>query len=598
LPADVGAFTGRELELAELDLLLPDPAEQSGGAPGPVVISALSGTAGVGKTALAIRWAHRVQEHFPDGQLYVNLRGYDPDRPVTAAEALAGFLRALGVAGSDIPLDEAERAARFRSLVAGRRLLVVLDNAATVEQVRPLLPGTGSVIVLVTSRDALAGLVARDGARRLDLDVLPVADAVALLWTLIGSRAEDDPAAVWSLAGLCSRLPLALRVAAELAASRPDTPLAGLAAELAGEGDRLALLDAGGDPHGAVADVFSWSYRHLDPAAARMFRLVGPYPGADFDRYAAAALAATGVAEARRLLAGLARAHLIAPAGPGRYGLHDLLRDYAASLASAHDPDEARHAALTGLFDYCLAGCAAAMDRLVPAERHHRPAPPVGAAVPEFADLAAARAWLRTELATLVAVAAYTARHGWPRHTIQLADTLRRYLDANHATEGITVWSHALNAARDCGDRAAQARALTSLGNLYHRQGQYQQADSCQQQALTLARAVGDRHIQAQARGLCATTPLYRGLCAPSPERPRPPYGARVPPPPSCGACVPQAPNGGGLEAHRLRNRQYLVGRRAHHIGVAAEMGHGQHPLTAAGPGLLAPSASTTPATS
>jgi transcriptional regulator with XRE-family HTH domain len=199
LPADVGVFTGRAVELAELDLLLHDaPGAASAG--GPVVISAVSGTAGVGKTALAVRWAHRVAPQFPDGQLYVNLRGYDPDQPVTASEALAGFLRALGVTGQDVPVEEAERAARYRSLLAGRRLLVVLDNAATVEQVRPLLPGTPSVMVVVTSRDSLAGLVARDGARRLDLDLLPTSEAVALLSALIGERAKAEPVAVEVLA--------------------------------------------------------------------------------------------------------------------------------------------------------------------------------------------------------------------------------------------------------------------------------------------------------------------------------------------------------------------------------------------------------------
>ena len=499
LPADVGAFTGREVELAELDLLLPDPVEP-GGAPGPVVISAVSGTAGVGKTALAVRWAHRVQEHFPDGQLYVNLRGYDPDRPVPAAEALAGFLGALGVAGPDIPLQEADRAARFRSAAAGRRLLVVLDNAATVEQVRPLLPGSPSVMVVVTSRDALAGLVARDGARRVDLDLLPAADAVALLRTLIGRRSEADAAATHELAGLCARLPLALRVAAELAASRPDTPLAELAAELAGEGERLALLDAGGDPYGAVASVFSWSYRHLPDEAARMFRLLGLHPGPDFDRYAAAALATTSVAETGRLLAGLTRAHLIAPAGPGRYAMHDLLRAYAAGLAAAHDPDQARHAALTGLFDYYLAACAAAMDRLAPAEHHYRPDPPPAAAVPELGNLAAARDWLDAELTTLVAIAAYTASNGWPGHTTRLAATTRRYLDA-HLTEGLTIYSHALNAARSCDDRTAQARALSTIGGFLYWQGRYQQATETQRQALALARDIGDQITQARALG-------------------------------------------------------------------------------------------------
>jgi tetratricopeptide (TPR) repeat protein/transcriptional regulator with XRE-family HTH domain len=502
LPADVGGFTGRAIELAELDLLLPSPAEQHDGAAGPVVISAVSGTAGVGKTALAVRWAHRMADAFPDGQLYVNLRGYDPDRPVPAAEALAGFLRALGVAGQEIPLEEAERAARFRSLLAGRRLLVVLDNAATVEQVRPLLPGSPSVMVLVTSRDALAGLVARDGARRLDLDLLPAADAAALLRALIGGRAEADPAAAEMLAGLCARLPLALRVAAELAISRPDTPLAVLATELAGEADRLALLDAGGDPRSAVASVFSWSYQHLTGDAARMFRLLGLHPGPDFDRYAAAALAGESMAEAGRLLAGLARAHLIAPAGPGRYSMHDLLRAYAGGLAATRDDDDSRHAALTALFEYYLAACAAAMDCIAPAERHYRPAPPpTDAAIPELGNRAAARAWLNAELATLVAVAAYTASNGWPGHTTRLARALHRYLEGGHAPEGLTICGHALKAARECDDRTAQAYELTSIGIFHSRQGRQQQAADYLHQALALACDTGDRLTQSRALG-------------------------------------------------------------------------------------------------
>ena len=210
----------------------------------------------------------------------MNLRGYDPDRPVSAAEALAGFLRALGVADQDIPLEEAERAARYRSLVAGRRLLVVLDNAASVEQVRPLLPGS-RVGDGGGDQPGFAGRAGGpDGARRLDLDLLPAGDAVALLRALIGERAEADPAATEALAGLCARLPLALRVAAELAVSRPDAPLAELVAELAGEANRLELLDAGGDPRGAVASVFSWSYRHLAAGCGADVPAAGPAPGA------------------------------------------------------------------------------------------------------------------------------------------------------------------------------------------------------------------------------------------------------------------------------------------------------------------------------
>ena len=503
LPADVSAFTGRSVELTELDLLLPSTSQgEAGGTVGPVVISAVSGTAGVGKTALAVRWAHQVVEAFPGGQLYVNLRGYDPDRPMAAGDALAGFLRALGVAGPDIPPETAERAARYRSLVAGRRLLVVLDNAASEEQVRPLLPGSASVMVVVTSRDSLAGLVARDGARRLDLDLLPQADAVALLRALVGWRAESDPEAAGELARLCARLPLALRVAAELAAARPDTPLAVLAAELADEADRLRLLAAGGDPRSAVASVFSWSYRHLPPDAARMFRLLGLHPGADWDRYAAAALTATSLAQALQLLGVLARAHLIQPVGPHRYSMHDLLRAYAVSQATSHDTDQARYQALTRLFDYYLTACGHAMDRVAPQEHHLRPSPPpVTSPVPEFSDLATALDWLNTELATLTGVAAYTAENGWPSHTTRLAITLIRYLTGGHDTEALTINTYALNAARDSGDLAAEAEVLHTLGFLHLLQGRIEQAADCYQRSLTIARNIGDQHMETWALG-------------------------------------------------------------------------------------------------
>jgi tetratricopeptide (TPR) repeat protein/transcriptional regulator with XRE-family HTH domain len=501
LPGDVAAFTGRASELADLDACLTAVTGPDG-AQGPVVISAVSGTAGAGKTALAVHWAHRVAGHFPDGQLYVNLRGFDPEQPVTAEDALAGFLGALGATGAEIPLGETARAARYRSLLTGRRLLVVLDNAATEEQVRPLLPGSPSVMVLVTSRAALPGLVARDGARRFDLDLLPAGDAVALLHALIGDRVDAEPAATQTLARLCARLPLALRVAAELAAERPGMPLTDLVAELADERDRLQLLDAGGDPRGAVASVLSWSYRHLPPDTARMFRLLGLHPGQDWDRYAAAALAAATLGQGGQLLGALARTHLIQPAGPGRYGMHDLLRAYAAELATSTDQEQARHEALTRLFDYYVAACAAAMDCLALAERHQRPdSPPIGTPVPEFTSRDAARSWLDAELATIEAVAAHTASHGWPRHTIRLAQTLHRYFDGVPDATGLAICRHALDAAQECADRAAEARTLTMLGVIYGRQGRYTQAADCHQQATTLAHETGDRLTQAWALG-------------------------------------------------------------------------------------------------
>jgi DNA-binding SARP family transcriptional activator/tetratricopeptide (TPR) repeat protein len=496
LPAGVAHFAGRDDELAELAGLL----DQAGAEPPAVVISAIGGTAGVGKTALAVQWAHQVTARFPDGQLYVNLRGYDPGPPVTAADALAGFLRALGVDGADIPAEEDERAARYRSLLAGRRLLVVLDNAASVEQVRPLLPGSAGCVVIVTSRDALPGLVARDGARRLELDLLPLAEAVGLLRALIGSRVDGDPAAAAALAERCVRLPLALRVAAEFAAARPQAPLAGLAGELADQQRRLDLLNAGGDPRTAVRAVFSWSCRHLDADAARAFRLAALHPSPDFDPYAVAALTGTTVEQTRRALAVLARAHLVQPAGPGRYGLHDLLRAYAAELAATEDGEESGRAALTRLFDYYLAGAAAAMDALYPADRHHRPRPPASAGpVPPLTTVAAAQDWLNAERASLVAVAAHAAAGGWPGHAIAMAGTLSHYFRiCGRYLEAQAVFAAALQAARQAGDLAAQADSLRHLGIFDFWQGHYPQAASKLGSALELSRQLGDQRGQVQ----------------------------------------------------------------------------------------------------
>jgi DNA-binding SARP family transcriptional activator len=351
LPAAVPGFTGRAAELQALSRLLDRPGGQP---PGTVMISAISGTAGVGKTALAVHWAHQVAGRFSDGQLYVNLRGYDPDPPMTAADALARFLRSLGVPGPGIPQDLEDRAAQYRSLVAGRRMLIVLDNVGSTEQVRPLLPGTSSCLTVVTSRDSLAGLVAREGAVRLDLDLLPGSEAVSLLQDLIGERATADPAATRELAAQCSRLPLALRVAAEFAAARPATPLASLITELTGQQQRLDLLDAAGDRRTAVRAVFSWSVRSLDPATARTFRLLGLHPGIDLDLDATAALTASTTTQAERALQALTRGCLTRPTAPGRYTMHELLRAYARDLSASTDTRADRNAALTRLFNHYL----------------------------------------------------------------------------------------------------------------------------------------------------------------------------------------------------------------------------------------------------
>jgi tetratricopeptide (TPR) repeat protein/DNA-binding SARP family transcriptional activator len=492
LPADVAAFTGRGGELSELGLLAARSTAEAASA---VTIAVVSGTAGVGKTALAVRWARQASGAFPDGQLYVNLRGYDPGQPVLPGDALAGFLRALGMAGPDIPPGEDERAAAYRSLLDGRRVLVVLDNAASVEQVRSLLPGCPSCLVVVTSRDSLSGLVARHGAHRLDLDVLPPDDAMGLLRTLIGGRVDTEPGAAAALAGQCARLPLALRVAAELAAASPDSRLDELAGELADEQRRLDLLDAGGDGRTAVRGVFSWSYRHLPDEAARAFRLIGLHPGPDCDAYAVAALTAVTATRARDVLAVLTRAHLVHQASAGRYGMHDLLRAYAGQLAAAHDAKAAADTALTSLFDYYLGTAASAMDALVPAEKQHRPRVcPADSPAPVLASPAQARAWLDAERATLVAVAAQAAGQGSPGHTIRLAATLYRYLETGgHYADAVTLHGHARSAARRTGDRAGEATALTNLGIISWRQGSYQQAIDYHERALAASAETGNR---------------------------------------------------------------------------------------------------------
>lgn len=505
LPTDVAGFTGRVTELAQLDTLLDKGAvETTAGAPAAqqpwaVVISAVSGAAGVGKTALAIRWAHRVRDRFPDGQLYVNLRGYDPEQPMTSGEALARFLNALGVAGGDTPLDVESRAARYRSALADRRTLVVLDNAANVDQVRPLLPGTPSCAVVVTSRDSLAGLVALHGATRLDLDLLPAVDAHALLRRLIGPRVDADPDATAALANQCARLPLALRVAAELAASRPTVDLATLVGELADHRERLDLLDAGGDPRAAVGTVFSWSLRHLPTHAARAFRLLGLHPGPDFNVYAVAAVTDTNLHQARRTLTQLARAHLIRPTPGNRYGMHDLLRAYAASLAH-EDPTEI--AAVDRLLDYYVATTLSAVDCLYPGWTRVRPSVPQATTpCPDLGDQGAAQTWLNAERACLVLASGYAAAHGRSAHAVGLSITLFAHLDnGGYYDDALAIHDHAGYAARQAGDQAGEAHALGNLGATYMRIGQYDKATMYLEQAHSLARQARDQAEEARAR--------------------------------------------------------------------------------------------------
>jgi DNA-binding SARP family transcriptional activator len=497
LPAGVAHFTGRTSELAALSRLLDAPDDRM---PGTVVISAIGGTAGVGKTALAVHWAHQATGWFPDGQLYVNLRGYDLGQPMSAADALARFLRALGVPDQDIPADQDERAARYRSLLAGRQMLVVLDNASDVEQVRPLLPGAPACTTLITSRDALAGLVARDGATRLDLDLLPPDDSVALVRALVGGRAEADPQAAAALASHCARLPLALRIAAELAAARPAVPLAELARELAGLQQRLDLLDDVGDARTAIRAVFSWSYQNLGQPAARLFRLTGLHPGPDFTVRAAASLAGIAPGKVRPLLNELARAHLLTEQVPGRFGCHDLLRAYAIELAAMTGSGAARHAALGRLLDYYL-HTATAADRLLYPLRRRIPlvAPRSGMTPDDLAHHGQALAWLDAERHGLLAAISLAADHGFDVHAWQLAFSLETFFyRRSHWQDWAATQRIALAAADRLGDRDAQALTHCGVANALIQVGHPAEALGYLRSALRLREEAGDVHGQAR----------------------------------------------------------------------------------------------------
>lgn len=345
LPPDVPGFAGRAEELRRLDGLL---AEHSAA----TRIVVLSGTAGVGKTTVSVHWAHRVSGEFPDGQLYVNLRGFDPTgAPVTAVEAMRGFLEALEVPPNRIPTSPAAQAGLYRTLLAKRRVLVVLDNARDAEQVRPLLPGAPGCLVLVTSRNQLTGLAAA-GAHLVGVDLLDDAESHAMLSARLGAtRIAAEPAAVDEIIDLCARLPLALAVVAARAATHPTFSLAALAGQLR---DARGSLDefAGTDPATDPRAVFSWSYLRLSPAAARLFRLLGVHPGPDIGTRAAASLAALPAGKVRPVLAELAQTHLIAEPSPGRYACHDLLRAYATELVEVKESPTDREAAVRRLLGH------------------------------------------------------------------------------------------------------------------------------------------------------------------------------------------------------------------------------------------------------
>ena len=340
LPLATRGFVGRAEHLTALDALLPNVESGDGGGDA-VVISALDGTAGVGKTSLALHWAHRVQHRFPGGTLHADLRGYGPGQPATAAEVLDGFLYVLGVPPQQIPASLEARVGLYRSLLVGRRVLIMLDNANSASQVRPLLPSSPGSLVLVTSRASLTGLVVNDGATRLTLDLLSVGEATDLVRQIVGqNRADAEPHAVTELIRQCARLPLALRIAAGRATAQPHLDIADLVAEIADDQHRWQALSLPGDEDKAVRAVFDWSYHRLAPEHARAFRQIGTHPGPELSIQAAAAATGMSVAHVRRVLADLADVHLLEPISRDRYRLHDLLHAYAADRAGRDDREE------------------------------------------------------------------------------------------------------------------------------------------------------------------------------------------------------------------------------------------------------------------
>jgi DNA-binding SARP family transcriptional activator/tetratricopeptide (TPR) repeat protein len=499
LPGTVPSFTGRATELAALTQVLEETGTQAAGT---VVISAIGGTAGVGKTALAVHWAHQVALRFPGGQLYVNLRGFDPSgTPVRAAEAIRGFLDALGVPTDRIPHDLAAQAGLYRSLLADRKMLIVLDNARDEEQIRPLLPGTRGCLVVVTSRNQLTGLAATTDARLLALGVFPDADGRAMLTARLGARrAAAEPEAVAEITELCAGLPLALAITAARAAARPGLPLAVLAAELRDTAGRLDALDAG-DQAASVRAVFSWSVRQLSPAAARMFRLLGLHPGPDISAPAAASLAAVTPAQARQDLGELSRASLITEHRPGRYACHDLLRAYAASQASAIDSDADRHAAVGRVLDHYLHSAHTAA-LLISSNRYpitvSPPRPGVG---PErLADHQQALAWMQAEHQVLLAAITLADSTGSDVHAWQIPWTMLDFLQRRgHWHQQAAIQRTAVAAATRLGDPAGQAASLRLLALACVSLGDYGQARAHCAASLRLSQQLGDRAGEAKA---------------------------------------------------------------------------------------------------
>ncbi|MET8760658.1 BTAD domain-containing putative transcriptional regulator [Lentzea sp. NPDC004782] len=516
LPAPPRWFTGRDTELARLDEALtaePDgDPQQSGIRAAAVVISAIGGAGGIGKTWLALAWAHQHAEQFPDGQLFVDLHGFSPaEEPMAPEVAVRRFLDALRVDPSRIPTDLDAQAALYRSLGAGKRMLIMLDNAATADQVVPLLPGSPACTVLITSRIRLASLIDRHGARHLQLDVLIRDEARALLAARLGTdRVAAEPDAVDELIELCGGYPLALSIIARDAATRPGLPLAEVAAELRELG--LEMLDHDSDPAASLPAVLSWSLRRLTDEHGTVFGLLGIAPGPDTTLPAVTALTALPPARARKALSALEDASLLERRPGGRYAMHDLVRAYAAT--TAHQlPDDLRETALARVMDFHLHTAFAADRLLDPTRQLLQPDPPAPGVHPlPLPDAAAALAWLEAEHATLPATqraAVSFGRHHVVWHLAQALDTF--HIRGGHRHDRLTAWRAALNAAAHLPDPTTRSRAHRLLGGACSQLGLHEEANGHLDRALDLAVRHHDPTEQAHTHRMLAQAWEKRG---------------------------------------------------------------------------------------
>ncbi|MBB4911528.1 AfsR/SARP family transcriptional regulator [Actinophytocola algeriensis] len=485
LPAAPSSFVGRRDELRRLDSLLEGT--------GTVAVAAIAGTGGVGKTSLALQWAHRHAGRFPDGHLFVDLRGFtSAGEPMPAEEAVRGFLDALGVEDARVPVDPHARSALFRTLVAGRRMLLVLDNAVGTDQVVPLLPGTGQCAVVVTSRNRLPGLITRQAAHHLPLDVLDDTEARALLADRLGTaRVDAEQTAVDHLIAWCGGIPLALTIVTTQAHTRPHLSLTALAGELRDEATRIDLLDSE-DPSASLPTVLSWSLRTLTAQQRDAFALLSIAPGPDIGAAAAANLLGTSQTSTTRILRALEEASLLRGHGVGRWRMHDLVRAYAMTLDL---DDEVGKGALRRVLDFYTHTAHTGEQLLAPHRAPHRLDSPVPVVrLPPPADATRALAWFDTERVNLIAAQHTAVIHHWHSAVGNLAWSLHTYLGRRgHIHDAITVWQAAADALAQLPDPATVTRAHRNLGYAHAELGRHENAIDHMHQALALAEYHRDR---------------------------------------------------------------------------------------------------------